>query len=57
MLRVELLDPRSWNVTTIPDIQDNSEGASIRSLYRQMRNSQIEYDATDVKNLPDICTL
>jgi phospholipid-binding lipoprotein MlaA len=53
---LEGLDVRSRNLHALQDVEDSSVDyyASMRSLYRQMRNSQIRHGKTDLKNLPDM---
>jgi len=49
-----LLDLRSRNLGTLEDIERSSVDyyASVRSLYRQLRNNEIRNGKTDVKDLP-----
>jgi phospholipid-binding lipoprotein MlaA len=50
------IDLRSRNLNTLQDIENSSVDyyASVRSLYRQIRNSEIRHGRQDLKNLPDM---
>jgi phospholipid-binding lipoprotein MlaA len=53
---VSIIDVRSRNLDTLQNIERGSVDyyASVRSLYRQMRNNEIRNGRPDVKNLPDL---
>ena len=52
---MKVLDLRARNIQTLDDIERNSVDyyASMRSLYRQHRDSEVRDGATDTKDLPD----
>jgi phospholipid-binding lipoprotein MlaA len=52
----EAMDARSRNIGTIKDIESSSVDfyASVRSLYRQHRQSQIRHGKTDITTLPNM---
>jgi len=52
---VDLLDLRERNIETLDEIQKSSLDfyASVRSLYRQSRNNEINNGTTTVEDLPD----
>ena len=51
-----IIDVRSRNLDTVENIERGSVDyyASVRSLYRQLRNNEIRNGQPDVKNLPDL---
>lgn len=51
-----IIDTRSRNLDTLQNIERGSVDyyASVRSLYRQLRNNEIRNGRPDVKNLPDL---
>jgi len=51
-----IIDVRSRNLDTVANIERGSVDyyASVRSLYRQLRNNEIRNGQPDVKNLPDL---
>lgn len=51
-----IIDTRSRNLDTLQNIERGSVDyyASVRSLYRQMRNNEIRNGRPDVSNLPDL---
>lgn len=51
-----IIDLRSRNLDTVESIERGSVDyyASVRSLYRQLRNNEIRNGQPDVKNLPDL---
>lgn len=51
-----IIDLRSRNLDTVENIERGSVDyyASVRSLYRQLRNNAIRNGQPDVKNLPDL---
>jgi phospholipid-binding lipoprotein MlaA len=51
-----IIDVRSRNLDTVENIERGSVDyyASVRSLYRQLRNNEIRNGRPDVKNLPDL---
>jgi phospholipid-binding lipoprotein MlaA len=53
---VSIIDVRSRNLDTLQNIERGSVDyyASVRSLYRQMRNNEIRNGRPDVSNLPDL---
>ena len=52
---IDLLDLRARNIETLDEIQQTSLDyyASVRSLYRQSRNNEINNGAAPVEDLPD----
>ena len=52
---VDLIDLRARNIETLDEIQQTSLDyyASVRSLYRQSRNNEINNGASAVEDLPD----
>ena len=52
---MKVLDLRARNLETLDDIERNSVDyyASMRSLYRQLRDGEVKNGASDTKDLPD----
>lgn len=52
---MKVLDLRARNLETLDDIERNSVDyyASMRSLYRQLRDNEVRNGASDTKDLPD----
>jgi phospholipid-binding lipoprotein MlaA len=52
---VDLIDLRERNIDTLDEIEQTSLDyyASVRSLYRQSRNNEINNGAAAVEDLPD----